>query len=129
MDYQSKMRASLHKLGRPCEFRVRRGQGALNLSGSELKKLPEKVRGLGVITQCSCRSYSPAKGPGASAGAFPMALSLSGEAPRGPQRGAKGFCGTPGTPWDSSRGGSARVGSSVCRLEFQSTLWATAKYG
>ena len=36
----------------------------------------------------SCRSYSRAKSPGAtsSAGAFPMALSLSGEHPRGPRR-------------------------------------------
>ena len=46
----------------------------------------------------SCRSYGRAKGPGASAGAFPTARSLSGEGPRGPRRCAKGSCGTPGTP-------------------------------
>ena len=33
------------------------------------------------------RSCSRAKGPGTSAGAFPMELSLSGEGPRGPRRG------------------------------------------
>ena len=42
----------------------------------------------------SCRSYGQAKGPGASAGAFPVALSLYGEEPRGPRRSAKGSCGT-----------------------------------
>ena len=46
----------------------------------------------------SCRSYSAAKGPATSAGAFPMVLSLSGEDPRGPRRGAMGSCGTPGAP-------------------------------
>jgi hypothetical protein len=46
----------------------------------------------------SCRSSSRATGPGTSAGAFPMELSLSKEGPRGPRRGAKGSCGTPGTP-------------------------------
>ena len=41
----------------------------------------------------SCRSYSRAKGPSAGAGAFPtcMALSLYGEDPRVPRRGAKGL--------------------------------------
>jgi hypothetical protein len=49
----------------------------------------------------SYSSCSVAKGPGTSAGAFPihpMALSLSGEDPRGPRRGARGSWGTPGTP-------------------------------
>jgi hypothetical protein len=46
----------------------------------------------------SCGSYSPATGPGTSAGALPMGLSLSGEGLGGPRRGAKGSCGTPGTP-------------------------------
>jgi hypothetical protein len=48
----------------------------------------------------SCRSYSRAKGPGTIyiAGAFPVALSLSGEGTRGPPRGARGCRGTPGTP-------------------------------
>ena len=44
----------------------------------------------------SCRSCTRAEGPGTSAGAFPMALSLSGEDSRGPRRDAKGSCGTPG---------------------------------
>jgi hypothetical protein len=47
-------------------------------------------------------SCSRANGSGTSAGAFPMALSLCGEGPRGPRRGAEGSCGTPGTPWVSS---------------------------
>jgi hypothetical protein len=49
----------------------------------------------------SRRSHSRAKAPGASAGVFPihrMARSLSGQGPRGPRRGAKGSCETPGTP-------------------------------
>ena len=49
----------------------------------------------------SCRSYIRAKGPGTSAGAFPihpMALSLYGKDPRGPRGGAKGSRGTPRTP-------------------------------
>jgi hypothetical protein len=50
------------------------------------------------------RSYSRAKAPGTSAGAFPMALSLSGEGPSGPQRGAKGSCGTPTSPCLGSPG-------------------------
>jgi hypothetical protein len=50
----------------------------------------------------SCRSYSPAKCPGTSAGTFPVALSLSGEDPRGLRRGSKGSCGTPGTRGVSS---------------------------
>jgi hypothetical protein len=50
----------------------------------------------------SRRSHSRAKGPGTSAGAFPVERSLSGEGPRGPRRGAKGSGGTPGTPWFSS---------------------------
>ena len=41
-------------------------------------------------------NYSRAKGPGTSAGAFPMALSLSREDPRGPRCGAKGSVGPPG---------------------------------
>ena len=45
----------------------------------------------------SCRSCSLAKGPGTSAGTFPMELSPSKEGPRGPRRGAKGSCGTPET--------------------------------
>ena len=43
-------------------------------------------------------SYGRATGPGTSAGAFPMELFLSGEGARGPRRGTKGSCGTPGTP-------------------------------
>jgi hypothetical protein len=38
----------------------------------------------------SCMSHSRAKGPGASASAFSMARSLSGEGPSGPRGGAKG---------------------------------------
>jgi hypothetical protein len=53
----------------------------------------------------SCRSYRRAKGPGTSAGAFPTALSLSGEGPRGPRRGAKGSCGTPRGPLELSAPG------------------------
>jgi hypothetical protein len=53
----------------------------------------------------SCRSYSPAKGPGTkfSAGAVPMALSLSGEGPRAgvlwdPQTGCQGVLWDPQDP-------------------------------
>ena len=49
-----------------------------------------EVRTWGDHSVSSCRPYSRAEGPGTSAGLFPMALSLSGEDPRGPRRGAKG---------------------------------------
>ena len=45
-------------------------------------------------------SYSRAKGPGTSAGAFPMALSLAAENTRGPRRGAN--LGPVGRPQDPS---------------------------
>ena len=46
----------------------------------------------------SHKSCARAKGPGTSAGAFPVALSLSGEGPGGHWRGAKGSGGTPRDP-------------------------------
>jgi hypothetical protein len=46
----------------------------------------------------SRKSCARAKGPGTSAGAFPVALSLSGEGPGGHWRGAKGSGGTPRDP-------------------------------
>ena len=49
----------------------------------------------------SCRSYSRAKGPGTSAGAFPMALSLSGEGPRGSSTGCEGVLWDPRDPLPS----------------------------
>ena len=59
---------------------------------------PEVVVGAWGDNPVSSCSYSEPKGPGTSAGAFPMARSLSGEGPRGPGRGAKGSYKTPGTP-------------------------------
>ena len=66
----------------------------------------------------SCRSYSRAKGPGTSAGAFPVALSLSGELMvqrilDGP--GAKGVL------WDPP-GPVALAGLAAHRLEFTDRL-------
>jgi hypothetical protein len=60
--------------------------------------LPATLLAWGDNSVSSGRSYNRAKDPGTSAGAFPMALSLSGEDPRGLRRGAKGSGGTPGTP-------------------------------
>jgi hypothetical protein len=48
---------------------------------------PPKVRTIGTWgdnSVSSCRSYSRAKGPGTSAGTFPIALILYGYDPRGP---------------------------------------------
>jgi hypothetical protein len=61
----------------------------------------QRPRTWGGNSVSSGRSHSRAKGPGTSAGAFPihpMTPSLSGEDPRGPQGGAKGSWGTPKDP-------------------------------
>jgi hypothetical protein len=62
--------------------------------GGAARRAAARVAAWGDNAVSSCRSYSRAKCPGA----FPVALSLSGEGPRGPRRGAKGCCGTPGAP-------------------------------
>ena len=56
-----------------------------------------------------CRSHSGAKGPSTSAGAFPMALPLSGEDPKGPQRGSQGVLWDPQDPF--AQPGGAKVGN------------------
>jgi hypothetical protein len=73
-----------------------------------IKALDIDVHAWGDNSVVGCRSCSRAKGPGTSVGAFPVELSLSGENTRGPRRGAKGSCGTPGTPWVSSPGSRRR---------------------
>jgi hypothetical protein len=71
----------------------------------------------------SCRSYSRAKGPGTSVGAFPTALiSLSGEGPRGPRRGRvrRGPAGPPRTPCVSSSAleedGPSLIDCNICMV-------------
>jgi hypothetical protein len=67
-------------------------------------KMPSSLLAWGDSPVSSCRPCSLAKGPGASAGAFPMVLSLSGGGggggSKGSSSGCQGSCGTPtGTPW------------------------------
>ena len=65
----------------------------------------------------SCRPFTRATGPGTSAGAFPMALSLSGEDPRGPRLGAKGSSGTPGAPAEFVALSLSPRGRGSCRSQ------------
>ena len=76
---------------------------------AELRRRPElrlrsrRRRAWGDNSVSSCRSYSGAKGPGTSAGVFPMALSLSGEGPRWFSTGCQGVLWDPRDPLSYQR--------------------------